>query len=63
MQISGLLKPGALYGIIETREEVRSPTKPGGAVVVDNRSYGDAVSPILPRVEVERGRSGLYFVL
>lgn len=40
MQISGLLKPGALM-VLSRPGRSESPTKPG-VVVVDNRSYGDA---------------------
>ena len=40
MQISGLLKPGALM-VLSRPGRSESPTKPG-VVVVDNRSYGEA---------------------
>lgn len=40
MQISGLLKPGALM-VLSRPGRSESPTK-SGVVVVDNRSYGDA---------------------
>ena len=40
MQISGLLKPGALM-VLSRPGRSESPTKPG-VVVVDNRSYGTA---------------------
>ena len=40
MQLSGLLKPGALM-VLSRPGRSESPTKPG-VVVVDNRSYGDA---------------------
>ena len=40
MEISGLLKPGALM-VLSRPGRSESPTKPG-VVVVDNRSYGDA---------------------
>ena len=40
MQLSSLLKPGALM-VLSRPGRSESPTKPG-VVVVDNRSYGDA---------------------
>jgi len=40
MQLTGLLKPGALM-VLSRPGRSESPTKPG-VVVVDNRSYGDA---------------------
>jgi 16S rRNA (guanine966-N2)-methyltransferase len=49
MQLSGLLKPGALM-VLSRPGRSESPTKTG-VVVVDNRSYGDAALTLFRKQE------------